>query len=247
MNKNFSYSEYVEIIQSFSDRLVNFESINPDSFVVLRHDVEFSVERAYEMACIEEEHGIRSTFLFQVMSNAYNPFSAHNKSLIRDIKDLGHSVGLHFYVSHIKSFEINSLESNLIDQSRMFELGLGLPCEVFSFHRPPRPALEIRENYLCGMINTYGPSFFEFSENPSHIKYVADSQHKWSYGHPLEFVNNPRVQLLVHPDEWTDDGDSGTLDFFQNLIKHKRGIFSQTIDSETKHFSEFKKTISVED
>ena len=122
-------------------------------------------------------------------------------------------------------------------QKKLFELALNFSCEIFSFHRPPAWVLEQREDQINGMINTYGPSFFEFSPKPEKIKYFADSKHEWAYGHPLESSIKNRVQILLHPDEWTLKGDSDLKQFFENLILHKIKTLKSTILQETKHFS----------
>ena len=72
----FSYSEFKNIINlvkvylpivDFSD-VINY---NPKIFCVVRHDIEFSIDRALQMARIEaEELGITSTYTVQL--NAFN-------------------------------------------------------------------------------------------------------------------------------------------------------------------------------
>ena len=235
-NKSFSYDEYSGILKEYRERFVSFKNVNSDEFVILRHDVEFSIERAYELAILENAHEVKSTYLFQVISNAYNPFSCINKLKIEEIKNLGHEVGLHFYVSHLNSYDYANLKGELNRQKDLFELALNIPCEIFSFHRPPEWVLELREDHINGIINTYGPSFFEFSPKPQKIKYIADSKHKWSYGHPLNYSSQRRIQILLHPDEWTIKGDCSLEEFFKDLINHKTKIFKSTLLQETKSF-----------
>ncbi len=66
---NFSFSEYKKIILYYKKFLkpVFFDEINKDSnnFFIVRHDVEFSTERALELAKIEKkELNIKSSFFF---------------------------------------------------------------------------------------------------------------------------------------------------------------------------------------
>lgn len=239
----FSFSEYIEILNTFSGRFVSFEDASDDAFTILRHDVEFSIDRALNMANLDYNHGVQSTFFFQILSNAYNPFSTENVAKINQIKNLGHNVGLHLYISHLTEHNRENLQNELRRQKLLFEQGLGLECTTFSFHRPPRWALEVRDDKIDGVINAYGPSFFEYSSAPKHIKYVADSQHKWAYGHPLDFKNQKKLQILLHPDEWSKMGDVGLEEFFIALINENKATFIRTLDSETKHFSEFKKIV----
>ena len=50
-----------------------------DSFCVLRHDIEFSIDRALEMARIEHDDlGVYSTYTVQLRNNTYNALSQKN-------------------------------------------------------------------------------------------------------------------------------------------------------------------------
>ena len=240
----FTYNEYLLILKLIKPRLSSFKLPMSEDFVLMRHDVEFDISRAFELAKIESEHGAKSTFFFQVLSSAYNPFSTVNKNIIREIKDLGHDVGLHFYVTHIEAGNIDQLHEQLNTQKTLFEEGLNMDCNSFSYHRPPKWVLEIRNNEISGMINAYGPSFFEFSPNPKEIIYLADSQHKWAYGYPLDHLSSAKIQILTHPDEWTLNGDNDNKEYFSNIIKDHTKNFIETLDNETKHFNKHKKFFS---
>ena len=85
------------------------------------------------MGSIDKEFGIKSTFFVQVISSAYNPFSVKNKKKILSLIEMGHSVGLHFYISHVRSNNLNKLEDEFNLQKKIFETGLGIPCKIFSF------------------------------------------------------------------------------------------------------------------
>lgn len=239
MSKGFTHEEYVKIITSYVHRVSTFsEALELSDFVIIRHDVEFSVSRALKLAQLENSKGVKSTYFFQVMSSAYNPFSNVHCEAIQKIKSLGHSVGLHLYISHLEAGDLKSLHNELRKQKILFEAGLGLECESFSFHRPPTWALEIREDKVCNMINAYGPSFFEFSNRPRSIKYVADSKHTWAYGHPLEQLQERKVQILMHPDEWTKEGDETLVEFFNGLKKEHEIEFDKILYNETKHYAQ---------
>ena len=43
-----------------------FHEVTNQPFVLMRHDVEFSVNRAHAMAIIEKKLGIRSNYFFQI-------------------------------------------------------------------------------------------------------------------------------------------------------------------------------------
>ena len=108
---NFSYSEYQTIIEHIRSNIpiVKFDNVDitTDKYCVIRHDVEFSVERALNLARIESMLNIPSTYVFQVCNNNYNPFSHKNRKQILEIVKLGHDIGIHVHLGNFdKSYEI---------------------------------------------------------------------------------------------------------------------------------------------
>jgi len=66
LKNSFSYNEYRLLLSQIKPRLVSFKKELPDSFIILRHDVEFSVNRALDLAILEAKESVQSTFFFQV-------------------------------------------------------------------------------------------------------------------------------------------------------------------------------------
>ena len=156
---DFTLQEYRKIIEHHKDRVCDFyDSLKMKQWTVIRHDVEFVPNRAFELAKIEKFYGVSASYVFQVRSNAYNIFSARNKHLIKNLRILGAKIGLHVYVGDV--WDWRSLEKEIQSQRRIFEDGLEMHCDRFSFHRPPPWVLENRTDFIGGMLNMYGPSFF---------------------------------------------------------------------------------------
>ena len=241
----FSYDEYKLILEALKTKKTTFDDALKGEFTILRHDVEFNVDRAQKMGAIDKEYGIKSTFFFQVISSAYNPFSVKNKAKILSLIEMGHSVGLHFYISHVPINNFEKLEYEFTQQKKMFEAGLELPCKIFSFHRPAPSTwvLEIRKDYLFGALNAYGPSFFEYSPAPKSIKYTADSNHRWKYGHPLDNLEFSKMQILAHPDEWSNKKNLTELGFLKSLVDESRKDFITTVDEELGSFAPYRDKI----
>ncbi len=239
----FSYDEYKLILEALKRKKTTFDDALKGEFIILRHDVEFNIDRAQKMGAIDKEYGIKSTFFFQVISSAYNPFSVKNKAKILSLIEMGHSVGLHFYISHVPTNNFEKLEYEFTQQKKMFESGLELPCKIFSFHRPPPWVLEIRKDYLFGALNAYGPSFFEYTPTPKTIKYISDSNHKWRYGHPLDNLEFSKMQILAHPDEWSKEKNLTELEFLKSLVDESRRDYISTVDEELKSFAPYRDKI----
>ena len=96
----FSYNEYKNIINLIGQHLpfVDFADVdkNTDKFCILRHDIEYSIDRALDMARFEsDELGVTSTYCVQLRSNIYNAISNKNIDVMTEIKSLGHKIALH--------------------------------------------------------------------------------------------------------------------------------------------------------
>ena len=68
---NFSFKEYKKIIKYYQKSLkpIFFSQIkkNTDNFFIIRHDVEFSTDRALQLAEIEKKDlNVRSSFFFSI-------------------------------------------------------------------------------------------------------------------------------------------------------------------------------------
>ena len=78
----FSYNEFKNLINMVQQNLpiVDYKDVkdNTKKFCVLRHDIEFSIDRAYKLAKIENELGVESTYTVQVRNNTYNALSEKN-------------------------------------------------------------------------------------------------------------------------------------------------------------------------
>ena len=87
----FSYNEFRNLINIVQRNLpiVDYKDVkdNTEKFCILRHDIEFSIDRAYKLAKIEKELGVISTYTVQVRNNTYNALSEKNIDLISKIKN----------------------------------------------------------------------------------------------------------------------------------------------------------------
>mgnify|MGYP001170929855 FL=1 len=234
--KNFSYHNYAQLLNQISGYLpiMSYDEINSSTsrFLIIRHDVEFSINRSYAMALIEEKLGISSNYFFQIRSNSYNLLSKQNIDMILSIKKMGHKVGLHV---HLGSYNENQdIKDYIINDINILSNILGISINSFSFHRPIRKILE-KNLKIDGLLNTYQDLFFELTDDYENakVRYISDSNHQWKYGDPfnLKFENIQKVQLLIHPDNWTKSGENN-LKNFMHLIDEKNQEIRDTFREE---------------
>ena len=100
-HKMFSYREYINIIKHFKFLIKDFKNVNKKTkqFCIIRHDVEFSLDRALMIARLDYNLGIKSSFFIQVKNDCYNGISDRGILIIKEILKLKHFIGLHFYFS----------------------------------------------------------------------------------------------------------------------------------------------------
>ena len=95
---DFTTEHYRYIIQQ-AKRNYQFSSYDTfdknSKFLLCRHDVDISPQRAVKLAMIENEEGVSATYFWHMHSEYYNLFEKEIFDIIK-ITDLGHHFGIHF-------------------------------------------------------------------------------------------------------------------------------------------------------
>lgn len=196
------YQQFLQRLQSAGYEFRSFsDSLGPGD-VVLRHDVDLSVGAAVDMARIEADLGVQSTYCFLLTSPLYNLLEADKRAALDEIQSLGHDLALHFsthlYWDEDESPATINVERRVGQERSVFDT-IAPDSETVSFHRPPEWVLD-RE--FTGFRSTYAPAYF------SDIGYVADSSQRWREEPPSVESFPETVQVLTHPGLWREtDGD----------------------------------------
>ena len=241
----FSYSEFKNIINLVKVYLpvVDFAEVTEDmkSFCVIRHDIEFSIDRALQMARIEaDELGVSSTYTVQLRNNTYNALSQKNIEVVQEIKNLGHSIGLH---QNPPKMSDEKLIEYILKDIETLEHYDGFEVDRYAFHRcGSNPGILEKYVEVPNKINCYAKEFFHYfqGERPDkiHVHYLADSNHQWKYGHPMyiDYKEYPyRMQLLTHPYSWTENGYEN-MNNFTRLIRERTDELVSDMNGETNTF-----------
>ena len=236
------YREILRIVKASGLQAKYHEALERERFVIMRHDVEYSVERAYDLSKVEESMDFTSTFFFQWTNNSYNILSKKNMDMVKDMHERGHVIGLHYALNGMTDMQQvrRQIQKEIDILSEMF----GFEVNVFSVHRPSKDIL--RENIkLPGILNAYQDDFFTFAENvtedtPVAVKYLSDANHIWRYGYPDEknILTHDKVQILVHPFAWTKTGYDN-FDNYKALISEKTTELIHSVNNECKDFCEY--------
>lgn len=200
--KDFTYSAYIECLKLLKQRyrIGPFcEVSNKDEpFLILRHDVDASLEAALEMAKIENSLDTRSTYFVLFSHKLYNLLEKDNLATLKEISKLSHEIGLHYNVEVYESYG-QDLKKTLKNEIKLLERLLNM--RVFSIARHNVSITEGEDPFrdIKGYINAYDP---ELCRN-----YVSDSCRAWYLEDLSQLLNSnyKKVQLLIHPILWTKD------------------------------------------
>lgn len=178
----------------------NYDSldIEDSKVVLLRHDVDFNLENALNIAKIEKDLNITSTFFIRLHARNYNILEYKNFNIIKKIISMGHEIGLHFepdfYINH------NGCISKYIEIEVKFLSSL-LNQKIIgaSVHEPSR-----RGNIINNEVISKTSLKYESYLIPKTYKYISDSGGRWREGDLLEWVNKDINKLYVntHPVWW---------------------------------------------
>jgi hypothetical protein len=200
--KSFTYDAYIKFLkllkQSF--RIVPFceATEGAGSFLVLRHDVDASLEAALKMAKVEHKLGIRSTYFVLFSYKFYNLLERGDLATLREISKLGHEIGLHYDVVTYESYG-QDLRETLETEIGLLRRLLGRKIFSIAGHNVSLMTGEDPFKDIEGYINAYDP---ELCRN-----YVSDSCRSWFLRDLIRLLefNYRKAQLLIHPILWTED------------------------------------------
>jgi hypothetical protein len=200
--KSFTYDAYIKFLkllkQSF--RIVPFceATEGAGSFLILRHDVDASLEAALKMAKVEHKLGIRSTYFVLFSYKFYNLLERDDLATLREISKLGHEIGLHYDVVTYESYG-QDLRETLETEIGLLRRLLGRKIFSIAGHNVSLMTGEDPFKDIEGYINAYDP---ELCRN-----YVSDSCRSWFLKDLIRLLesNYRKVQLLIHPILWTED------------------------------------------
>jgi hypothetical protein len=179
----FSLAHYRELLAAAQEggyRFATFDREPRDGDLLLRHDVDLSLEAAVELAKLEAEAGAQATYFLLTESVFYNLDSSVGRAAVATLRDLGHRVGLHAVWPRA-------------ELDARFD-------PVVAWHNPDP---EYMRAPVDGAVNVMQDGYFDPAT------YRSDSNQHWRSGCPhaaLAAGELPWLQLLTHPEIWVYDG-----------------------------------------
>lgn len=251
---SFSLGHYREILRTAKTSGYKFllfdeaQSSAAERCCLLRHDIDYTPEKAIEFGRIEADLGIRSTYFFQVVAWTYNAREKKCYQTIQELANMGHQIALHFDVTWQDDAKWDDLpklcarERNLLSYISDLEIP-----DIISFHNPGTYADKVVDKDVVGIHHTYEPRYF------SEYKYLSDSQ-GWYEGCVCKIFESgkyPKIQLLTHPYIWWDKPRSDFIEDMATFINYRR---NQLVDYMveyhpvcTKNQDRLRKLVNVSD
>jgi hypothetical protein len=173
----------------------------PERYIALRHDVDFAPAYALEMAQLEHEAGVRSTYFVLVDGQFYNPLSREVVGQLRRIHALGHEVGLHFALATAVHEDVGA---EVAFRLELLSDILGVPVSCFSQHDPVNAGAAVVE-----LPPGYEGCVDATSAARDHdLLYVSDSGMMWrEHSFDSALTQGRNLCLLAHPQSWLHPED----------------------------------------
>ncbi|WP_340817839.1 hypothetical protein [Methanolobus sp. WCC4] len=245
IKQDFTLKEYsllLDSIKATDYEICNFQSylrISPEKCLILRHDVDREIKRALEMASLEYEKNISSTYFFRYNKDVFVP------TAIQEIEDMGHEIGYHYEV-------MDKAKGDVRTAAEIFKKELDYFREIADvntvcMHGNPLASWSNRD-----MWKSYDLSQFDLLGEPylsidyDKVVYLTDTGRKWNNSNVRvkdivsselankDYIRNirstndiieliksskvPQICILVHPNRWCDDFAGWTKELlFQNI------------------------------
>ncbi|WP_143423325.1 polysaccharide deacetylase family protein [Halegenticoccus soli] len=205
------YGALLDELTSAGYAFTGYERSLADGEAILRHDVDWSPEKACRMAEIEADRGVTATYFVLVTSPFYNVHFGEIRDCLHRIESLGHTVALHFSTHQYWDAEPpgEELRRRVDEEQSVLGTVTREMGDAVAFHIPPSWTLD---RSFDGITSAYEPRFF------SEIAYRADSGQRWRDEHPFDGGIPDRLQLLTHPGLWGETDAS-----FEARLREQEG------------------------
>ena len=163
-------------------RFATFEQPPTEADVLLRHDVDLSLDAALRMAELEAEADVTATYFLMTVSVFYNLGSKEGVETIDRLRALGHRIGLHAV------YPTAALDERF--------------APVIAWHNPDP---EYMSAPIEDAVNVMQDGYFDPAT------YRSDSNQHWRFGCPHDELREgafPWLQLLIHPEIWVYPGET---------------------------------------
>ena len=232
--KDFTLNQYEAYIKAIKDNYSNVllfreymaNPVQYSSFCLIRHDVDRKVQNALEMAKLEKDLGIKSTYYFRAKEHVFE------EKIICKINDMGHEIGYHY---ECLSDTNGNMDKAYVDfEKNLKRFRSIVNVDTISMHGRPLSKYDNRDMWrheralgnLNNLYNILGEIYLHIDYTD--IAYIGDTGRNWNSGKSnkrdhvnseidlifnsgeellRELKSNPPKKLVfqIHPERWTNN------------------------------------------
>src|SRR4051812_22459491 len=167
-----------------------------ESVLYLRHDVDFSLAMAVELARINAEFGVAGTFFILLRGHAYNPASRRSQERLAELLALGQRLAFHWAAPSGPDLDERTLGESVRADFEIARRIIPNLDPAVAVHSPGALLLRRWVELDCTpLVNANGPFFSR------RMPYYGDSNLRYSFETWLGIIRRrePRLQVLMHP------------------------------------------------
>jgi hypothetical protein len=201
----FTVAHYREILErslelgyAFST-FAEHESVQSQRLLLMRHDIDLSLENCLRFARIEHELGVRATYFVRVHGRMFNPFEYRSYRSLQEIEALGHELGLHYEPGF--ALAVDEDDKLMVRREKaILEAILDHPVVSASAHLPGKTGTTVNDGNKEDFgfrYEAYSPHFLQ------DFKYLSDSNGRWREGCLCRHLGSfDRLCVLTHGWWW---------------------------------------------
>jgi hypothetical protein len=244
-----AYEEYLRAIKSSYKNILTFSEYfsaepKPESFCLIRHDVDRKPGNALRMAELENGMSVKSTYYFRVKSHTFKP------EIITGIAGLRHEIGYHYESLSDTDGDMLLALKDFVDNLR--KLREIVSVRTIAMHGRPLKPYDNRDMWRGGdshnrLVNEYGVLGEVYLDiDYTDIAYINDTGRNWTSGRfnrrdkvvsniKADFENGEsllgylsstpasKMVFQIHPERWEGDVVSWVIQYFSdtavNMVK----------------------------
>lgn len=202
-----AYRNLLQLAKKEGYKFLGFQDlrgVGEGRYIYLRHDVDYSLSMALELAQINASIGVRGTFFFLLRSQIYNLLSHWALDRVKEIHASGQRLAFHCALPASIPENHESLARIVLDDFDIVKRQIPEIEPVYSWHNPTREVLDLSVNFdLHGFVNVYHERFIKKAQ------YLSDSNLRYSVPEWENFLAGKErsdLHLLFHPLNWIAGG-----------------------------------------
>ena len=239
-----TFKLYLTAIKKSYPQIIRFDEYfklnpKPESFCLLRHDVDRKPLNALKMAKVENSMGVAATYCFRTKRHTFKP------DIISEISKMGHEIAYHYE-------SLSDAKGDMVKAVEDFEKNLAMlrkyvTVSTVSMHGSPLKSYDNRDIWRIAenhekFIHTYkllGELYLDIDYND--IAYINDTGRNWTAAKSnrrdrvnskietdfkngktlLNYLNNqphPKLVFLCHPERWSDNLFEYVVQFSKDML-----------------------------